>query len=66
MLIASIGCVVMMARLLYRAYTCTAVTEQVFNYACASRCTAGRLVRRTSISTLCLDTLVPRQKAAVF
>ena len=26
----------------YRAYTCTTVTAQMFNYAHASRCTAGR------------------------
>ena len=44
-LIASIGCVMMMARLLvyvYRTYTCTTVTAQAFNYVRASRHTAGR------------------------
>jgi len=52
----------MMATLLYRAYMCTTVTGQAFNEARASRRTASRLVRRTSISRLCLGTLVPRQK----
>ena len=59
--IASIGCVMMLARLLvyaYSTYTCTTVTAQAFNYARASRHTAGQPVRRTSISRLCPGTLV--------
>jgi len=46
MLLASIGCIMMMGRLLvyvYRAYTRTTVTVQAFIYVCASRRTVGRL-----------------------
>ena len=45
MLIASISCVMMLARLLvyvYRAYMYTTVTAQGYNYACVSRRTASQ------------------------
>ena len=62
-LIASIGCVMMLARLLvyvYMAYACTTVTVRAFNYARASRRTADQ--SDICASQDCVSTLRCRDK----